>query len=163
MLAEVALSSHDFKAGERHARTSFKMVPNDPRVLSVYGEILSRTGSTGKGIELLESAFELDPIPMGKTDTDHRIGAIIFGYFMDRNSKKCLELINNLQQIDFKSWLVTAKICDDEEIEYKSELWFIDNKDQFKEMDWILEIDRFHLNNESLQKSLENFVAIIFK
>ena len=30
MLAEVALSTHDFKAGERHARTSFKMVPNDP-------------------------------------------------------------------------------------------------------------------------------------
>ncbi len=162
MLAEVALSTHDFKAGERHARTSFKMVPNDPRVLSVYGEILSRTGSTERGIELLESALELDPIPMGKTNTDHRTGAVLFGYFMDRNSSKCKELINDLQDIDFKSWLVSAKICDDEEIEYKSEPWFAENKDQFKEMDWRMEIDRFHLNNEGLQKSLESFFESVF-
>ena len=162
MLAEVALSSHDFKAGERHARTSFKMVPNDPRVLSVYGEILSRTGSTERGIELLESALELDPIPMGKTNTDHRTSAVLFGYFMDRNSKMCKELVNKLQDIDFKSWLVTAKICDDEEIEYRSEPWFADNKDQFKEMDWDMEIDRFHLNNEGLQQSLGDFVKKFF-
>ena len=162
MLAEVALSTHDFKAGERHARTSFKMVPNDPRVLSVYGEILCRTGSTEKGIELLESALELDPIPMGKTNTDHRTGAVLFGYFMDRNSKMCIELIKNLQDIDFKSWLVTAKICDDEEIEYTSEVWFTENKDHFKEMDWEMEIDRFHLNNEGLQKSLVGFVESLF-
>ena len=162
MLAEVALSTHDFKAGERHARTSFKMVPNDPRVLSVYGEILSRTGSTEKGIELLESALELDPIPMGKTNTDHRTRAVLFGYFMDRNSDKCKELIKNLQEVDFKSWLVTAKICDDEEIEYTSEVWFTENKDHFKEMDWEMEIDRFHLNNEGLQKSLVGFVESLF-
>ena len=162
MLAEVALSTHDFKAGERHARTSFKMVPNDPRVLSVYGEILSRTGSTEKGIELLESALELDPIPMGKTNTDHRTRAVLFGYFMDRNSDKCKELIKNLQEVDFKSWLVTAKICDDEEIEYTSEVWFTENKDHFKEMDWEMEIDRFHLNNEGLQKSLVSFVESLF-
>ena len=162
MLAEVALSSHDFKAGERHARTSFKMVPNDPRVLSVYGEILSRTGSTERGIELLESALELDPIPMGKTNTDHRTSAVLFGYFMDRNSKMCKELVNKLQDIDFKSWLVTAKICDDEEIEYRSEPWFADNKDQFKEMDWDMEIDRFHLNNEGLRESLGSFVKKFF-
>ena len=162
MLAEVALSTHDFKAGERHARASFKMVPNDPRVLSVYGEILSRTGSTEKGIELLESALELDPIPMGKTNTDHRTRAVLFGYFMDRNSDKCKELIKNLQEVDFKSWLVTAKICDDEEIEYTSEVWFTENKDHFKEMDWEMEIDRFHLNNEGLQKSLVGFVESLF-
>ena len=138
------------------------MVPNDPRVLSVYGEILSRTGSTEKGIELLESALELDPIPMGKTNTDHRTRAVLFGYFMDRNSKMCKELINNLQDIDFKSWLVTAKICDDEEIEYTSEVWFTENKDHFKEMDWEMEIDRFHLNNEGLQKSLVGFVESLF-
>ena len=162
MLAEVALSTHDFKAGERHARTSFKMVPNDPRVLSVYGEVLSRTGSTEKGIELLESALELDPIPMGKTNTDHRTRAVLFGYFMDRNSTKCKELISDLQDIDFKSWLVSAKICDDEEIEYKSETWFAENKEQFKGMDWGMEIDRFHLNNEGLQKSLESFAASVF-
>ena len=115
-----------------------------------------------KGIDLLERALELDPIPMGKTNTDHRTRAVLFGYFMDRNSDKCKELIKNLQEVDFKSWLVTAKICDDEEIEYTSEVWFTENKDHFKEMDWEMEIDRFHLNNEGLQKSLVGFVESLF-
>ena len=99
---------------------------------------------------------------MGKINTDHRTRAVLFGYFMDRNSNKCRELINNLQDIDFKSWLISAKICDDEEIEYKSEPWFAENKDYFKETDWGMEIDRFHLNNEGLQKSLESFVESLF-
>ena len=99
---------------------------------------------------------------MGKTNTDHRTRAVLFGYFMDRNSKMCQELIKNLQDIDFKSWLVTAKICDDEEIEHRAEAWFTENKDQFREMDWDMEIDRFHLNNEGLQKSLRSFVENIF-
>ena len=50
----------------------------------------------------------------------------------------------------------------DEEIEYRSEPWFADNKDQFKEMDWDMEIDRFHLNNEGLQESLGSFVKKFF-
>ena len=99
---------------------------------------------------------------MGKTNTDHRNRAVLFGYFMDRNSDKCKELIKNLQEVDFKSWLVTAKICDDEEIEYTSEVWFTENKDHFKEMDWEMEVDRFHLNNEGLQKSLVGFVESLF-
>ena len=57
---------------------------------------------------------------------------------------------------------MTAKICDDEEIEYTSEPWFTENKDHFKEMDWEMEIDRFHLNNEGLQKSLVGFVESLF-
>ena len=79
-------------------------------------------------------------------------------------SQDCLSIgiIKNLQDIDFKSWLVTAKICDDEEIEHRAEAWFTENKDQFREMDWDMEIDRFHLNNEGLQKSLRSFVENIF-
>jgi adenylate cyclase len=136
MLAEVSLSSHDFKAAERHARTCYKTVPNDPRVLSVYGEILVRVGSVEKGLELLERTMELDPIPMGKINTDHRQRAVLFGYFMERNREKCLEFINSLQEVDLKSWIITAKICEDEEVEYKSVSWFSDNKPNFVEADW---------------------------
>ena len=99
---------------------------------------------------------------MGKTNTDNRISAVLLSYFMNRNSGKCRELINSIQDVDFKSWIISAKICDDEEIEYKSEPWFAENKDHFKEMDWGMEIDRFHLNNEGLQKSLESFVESVF-
>ena len=162
MLAEVAISSHDFKAGERHARACYKMVPNDPRVLSVYGEVLVRIGATEKGLELLESALELDPIPMGKTNTDHRMRAVLFGHFMERNREKCLEIISTLQEVDLKSWLLTSKICEDEEAEYKSQNWFSENKDNFNEADWVMEIDRFHLNNDGLKDSLEEFAKALY-
>ena len=163
MLAEVSLSTHDFKAGERHARTCYKIVPNDPRVLSVYGEILVRIGAVEKGLNLLESALELDPIPMGKSNTDHRTRAVLFGYFMERNREKCLELISNLQEVDLKSWLLTAKICEDEQLEYKSSNWFKENKSTFEQADWVMEIDRFHLNNDGLTKSLEDFAKALYR
>jgi adenylate cyclase len=162
MLAEVALSSHDFKAGERHARACYKMVPNDPRVLSVYGEVLVRIGATEKGLELLESALELDPIPMGKTNTDHRTRAVLFAHFMEHNREKCLEIISSLQEVDLKSWILTAKICSDDQFSFENEGWFKDNKPNFKEADWEMEIDRFHLNNDGLTKSLEEFAKSIY-
>ena len=162
MLAEVALSSHDFKAGERHARACYKMVPNDPRVLSVYGEVLVRIGATEKGLELLESALELDPIPMGKTNTDHRTRAVLFAHFMEHNREKCLEIISSLQEVDLKSWILTAKICSDDQISFESEAWFKDSKSNFKDADWEMEIDRFHLNNDGLTKSLEEFAKSIY-
>ena len=57
---------------------------------------------------------------------------------------------------------MTAKICDDEEIEHRAEAWYTENKDQFREIDWDMEIDRFHLNNEGLQESLGSFVKKFF-
>ena len=159
MLAEVALSSHDFKSAEMHARKCFDMVPNDPRVLSVHGEVLVRVGYVDEGLESLERALELDPIPQGKNNSDSRISAVLFGNFIFRDKDKCLELINKMQMVDIRSWLVTAKILDDEEIAYQGLNWFKEGLQSFKNSDWGLEVDRFHLNNDGAQKALEQFAV----
>jgi TolB-like protein len=163
MLAEVALSSHDYKSAEMHANKCFDMVPNDPRVLSVHGEVLVRVGFVDMGLESLERALELDPVPQGKNNSDTRISAVLFGNFMARDKEKCLELIGKLQIVDIRSWLVTTKILDDEETEYKSLNWYNEGIKSFNDTDWNHAVDRFHLNNDGAQTALEHFAVSLFK
>ena len=99
---------------------------------------------------------------MGKPNTDHRMSAILFAHFMERNREKCLEIISSLQEVDLKSWILTAKICSDDQIPFESEAWFKDSKSNFKDADWEMEIDRFHLNNDGLTKSLEEFAKSVY-
>ena len=162
LFGEINLSQHDFRAAEMHARKCYEMVPNDPRVLSIYGDVMVRVGSVDNGLEALERAFELDPVAAGKTNTDSRTAALLFGYFMARDSQKCLELIQKLQEMDSRSWLITAKICDDEEVEYKTTSWFQDGISKFKATEWKKDIERFHLNNAGAQKALEDFSEGVF-
>ena len=162
LFGEVNLSQHDFRAAEMHARKCYELVPNDPRVLSIYGDVMVRVGSVDDGLEALERALELDPVAQGKTNSDSRTAAVLFGYFMARDSSKCLELIGKLQVLDSRSWLITAKICDDEQIDYRTLNWFQEGLTKFKDTEWPKEVDRFHLNNASAQKALEEFGASNF-
>ena len=162
LFGEVNLSSHDFRAAELHARKCYEMVPNDPRVLSIYGDVMVRVGSVDEGLEALERALELDPVASGKNNSDSRTAAVLFGYFMARDRKKCLEFIEKLQEVDTRSWLITAKLCDDEEEVYRNLAWFKEGLEKFKEIDWKSEIDRFHLNNYGAQTSLEEFAVSNF-
>ena len=65
MLAEVHLSLHDFDKALLHGTKAFQLNPNDPRVTSVYGEILVRVNKIPEGLDMLEKAYELDPVPQG--------------------------------------------------------------------------------------------------
>jgi tetratricopeptide (TPR) repeat protein len=157
LFGEVNLSSNDFRAAEMHARKCYEMVPNDPRVLSIYGDVLVRVGSVDEGLEALERALELDPVAQGKNNSDSRTAAVLFGYFMARDKNKCVEFIEKLQEVDTQSWLLTAKICSDEEVNYKTQKWFQDGLVKFVEIDWEKEVDRFHLNNAGAQEALVEF------
>ena len=163
LLAEVKLSQENFKAAEKHARKCFKLVPNDPRVLSVYGEILVRIGQIDKGLEAIENAYNLNPVASGKINEDHRLSSLLFANFMARNRKTCIEIINKLENIDFKSWVLTAKLCNDEEYQYKKADWFLLGKSNFINTNWKEEIVRFRLNNDSITKSLIDFAKNLFR
>tara|TARA_B100001989_G_C24550159_1_gene473868 strand:- start:3166 stop:4932 length:1767 start_codon:yes stop_codon:yes gene_type:complete len=163
LLAEVKLSQKNFKTAEKHARKCFNLVPNDPRVLSVYGEILVRIGQIDKGLEALESCYKLNPVASGKMNEDQRLSSLLFGNFMARNKVACIEIINKLENIDFKSWLLTAKLCNDEEYDYQNTNWFIHGKNNFSKIDWTEEILRFKLNNDSITETLIEFVKRLFK
>ncbi len=159
LLAEVKLSQENFLAAEKHAKTCYKLVPNDPRVLSVYGEVLVRVGKVDEGLTALEKAYELNPVASGKTNEDHRLSAILFANYMARNLQECTNTINKLENIDFRSWLLTSKLCSDENYEFKNKSWFKEGKVQYNNLQkYADEIVRFKLNNKSNTKALVEFL-----
>ena len=162
LMAEVSLAMKDFRAAQRHSKSCYEQVPNDPRVLSVYGEVCIRTGKVDEGLDALKLALDIDPVAQGKTNSDSRHSAVLFAYYMARNREGCLEEINNLDEIDFKSWLVTSKICSDEEHPYESLDWFQEGKKLFSEKDLEKEVTDFRLNNDSATEALIVFAKGLF-
>ena len=162
LMAEVNLSGNNFRTAERHATKSYKMVPNDPRVLSVYGEVSLRMGKIDQGLDALKLALEIDPIAQGKDNSDSRIAPVIFGEFLARNKDNCLDLIEQIENLDTKSWLVTAKICSDEEQPFNEFKWFKDGKELFADKDWAKEVDGFRLNNDSASEALKEFAVGLY-
>ena len=98
----------------------------------------------------------------GKTNADPRHAAVIFGYYMARDKEGCLEQINNLEEIDFKSWLLTTKICRDEEHEFSNLDWFQEGKKLFSDKDFEKEVQDFRLNNDSATETLISFAKELF-
>ena len=139
-MAEVNLGQKNFRVAERHASKAYKMVPNDPRVLSVYGEVSLRLGKIDQGLDALKLALEIDPIAQGRTNSDSRTSPVLFGEYLARNKNNCLELVEKLEDIDPKSWLVTAKLCNDEEHDITEEDWYKRGKEKFKDKDWTNEV-----------------------
>ena len=162
LMAEVNLSGNNFRTAERHATKSYKMVPNDPRVLSVYGEVSLRVGKIDQGLDALKLALEIDPIAQGKDNSDSRIAPVIFGEFLARNKDNCIDLIEQIENLDTKSWLVTAKICSDEEHPFNEFKWFKDGKELFADKDWAKEVDGFRLNNDSASEALKEFAVGLY-
>ena len=159
MLAEIYLSGHEYTKAEYHGSIAYNMLPNDPRVLSVYGSILSRVNKNIRGIELLQKALELDPIPQGQINSDKRISDIYFAHFLDNNYQICLSLINDISHLDLRSEVVYY-FCKNElmELDDKSEEFFQFNEN-LKKIDWRLEINRFHIPQEKVEENLINFYA----
>ncbi len=161
MLSAVYLSNHDYLLAEDHGRKAFNMVPNDPRVLSGYGEVLVRIGKVEKGLELLNKAFELDPIPQGQSTSDNRIKDLILGYFFAEDFNKVVELSFDIRVMDTRSLalILYSRSKLNQDIKVSSEYESL--KNEFKDTDWEQTIDRFHIQDEEIQKNLINFISSI--
>ena len=162
MLSAVYLSQHEYQLAEEHGRKAYDMNPNDPRVLAGYGEVLARVGEPEKGVELLEKALSLDPIPQGQMNSDNRYTDLTLAYFYLNDYKKCIEIGKKVEHINFKSWLF---------VNYsKSKLGGFDAKDaylkqglaEFNEGDWDLKVDRLHLPNEKTRSDLLGFLNDLY-
>ena len=162
LMSEVTLAMKDYRAAQRHSKLAYDMVPNDPRVLSVYGDVCVRTGKVDEGLDALKLALDLDPIPQGKTNADPRHVDLLFAFYMSRDKEGCLEQIEYLDEIDVRSWLITTKICCDEEHEYESLDWFQEGKKLFAEKEWEKVVPDFRLNNDSASEALIEFGKRLF-
>ena len=158
MLSAVYLSNHDYLLAEDHGRKAFNMVPNDPRVLSGYGEVLVRVGKVDKGLELLNKAFELDPIPQGQSTSDNRIKDLILGYFLADDYNKVVELSFDIRIMDTRSLslILFSRSKLNQDIKASNEYKSLTS--EFKDTDWEQTVDRFHIQDEQIQKDLISFM-----
>ncbi len=161
MQAEVYLSMHDFEKSKISGQKATSMNPNDPRVISVYGEALLRVNELDKGIEYLEKAYELDPIPQGQTTSDRRLAALFLGYFLKDDFDQCQKINHDIVNIDIRTWLLNSYMYNERKSSFDNESWFVSGVNQFKDSDWEMEVDRFHLNDESLKNNLTSFIKNI--
>ena len=161
MLSAVYLSNHDYILAEDHGRKAFSVVPNDPRVLSGYGEVLVRVGKVDKGLELLNKAFDLDPIPQGQSTSDNRVKDLILGYFFAEDFNKVVELSFDIRVMDTRSLalILYARTQLSQDIKTSNEYKLF--KDEFKDTNWEQVIDRFHIQDKKIINNLLNFIEAI--
>ena len=161
MLSAVYLSNHDYILAEDHGKKSFNMVPNDPRVLSGYGEVLVRIGKVDEGLELLNKAFDLDPVPQGQSTSDNRIKDLILGHFFADNFNKVIELSFELRVMDSRSLalILYSRSMLDQDIS-KSDNYEILRR-EFKDINWDQTVDRFHIPNKDLNDNLISYMKSI--
>ncbi len=91
ILCEINKFFEDFEQSEYYGRKAYDINPNDPRVVCAYGELKVLTGRAEEGTELLIKAYELDPVGLGASNADKRLGDVMFGAYVKGDYEQCLE------------------------------------------------------------------------
>ena len=152
MLCFAYLTQHKYDRAEEYGKRAFDLNPNDPRVSSGYGEVLVRVGSE-EGIELLK-ALDLDPVPMGQINSDKRLADLLLGFFMNKDYTECLEIGQKIQNIDFRSWLLLLEAHKNAKTPPTASENLLGMYAKFKNTNFVMEIDRFHIQDEKINKNL---------
>ncbi len=161
MMSAVYLSQHNYRLAEEHGRISYDINPNDPRVVSGYGEVLVRVRKFDEGIALLQKAYELDPVPQGQTNSDKRLSDLVLGYFMKSDFENCIETGDSMQTLDTRSWIFRS-LSLDKIGEFGGQLeeakkWKVSQNID----DWAGAIDRFHIPDEKRVEDIRQFIESI--
>ena len=159
ILAEANLTMNDFEQTKVYANKAYRANPNNPHVLSIYGESLLRNGDIDTAIKIFEKMYELEPIVAADTNSDRPLQAILFAYYMNNDLEKCNELLNQLDDFTSKTWLALIDLHHRNKKDYKQEDWFIKGMSKFKNLDWKSEIKSFHLNDKDILENLSNMSA----
>lgn len=97
VLSSVYSIQKNYDRAEFHAARAYDLNPNDPRVLSQYGELLALTGKPEAGIEKLEQALLVDPyLP------DDRLTNLGFSQFVARHYEDALRTFNKISSLTVK-------------------------------------------------------------
>ena len=154
MLSAVYLSNHEYDKAAEHGLKAFQLNPNDPRVLSGTGEVLVRVSQQDQGLDMLEKALALDPVPMGQTTSDNRFKDLVLGYFLADKLEQCIETAKALVEFDERSWLLLMRSYQLIGLEFTESEEFADNAYRFQGLDWQASIDRFHIPSVGVRSDL---------
>ena len=159
ILCELNKLFEDFEQSEFYGKKAYDMNSNDPRVVCAYGELLVLTNRADEGTDLLIKAYELDPVGMGASNADKRLGDVMFGAYVKGDFQQCLEYDKKIGKKQPIAWI--AKIASLESINQSQEKEAELKKfaDAYPEIVLGEEIDKLHFQDTSAKQALKDLVA----
>ena len=159
ILCEINKFFEDFEQSEYYGRKAYDMNPNDPRVVCAYGELKVLTGRAEEGTELLIKAYELDPVGMGASNADKRLGDVMFGAYVKGDYEQCLEYDRKVGKKHPIAW--AAKIASLSSLSQTQEKEAELSKFAAAYPDIVLgdEIDKLHFQDAEVKKTMKEMVA----
>jgi len=158
LLCEINKFFEDFEKSEYYGKKAYDMNPNDPRIVSGYGELLVLTGRADDGVEMLKKAFDLDPVGLGNSNADKRLGDVMFASYVKGDFQQCLDYDKKIGKKQPIAW--ASKIASLESLK-KSD----DKKDEiekfsstYPEISLSEEIDKLHFQDTSLKEKMKELV-----
>ena len=159
ILCELNKLFEDFEQSEFYGKKAYDMNSNDPRVVCAYGELLVLTNRAEEGTDLLIKAYELDPVGMGASNADKRLGDVMFGAYVKGDFQQCLEYDKKIGKKQPIAW--AAKIASLESLNQSQEKEAELKKfaDAYPELVLEEEIDKLHFQDTRVKQTMKNLVV----
>ena len=159
LLCEINKFFEDFEQSEFFGKKAYDMNSNDPRVVCAYGELLVLTGRAEEGTELLLKAYELDPVGMGASNADKRLGDVMLGAYVKGDYEQCLEYDRKVGKKQPIAW--AAKIASLSALSQTQEKEVELTKFAAAYPDIVLgeEIDKLHFKDAAVKQNMKELLS----
>ena len=159
ILCELNKLFEDFEQSEFYGKKAYDMNSNDPRVVCAYGELLVLTNRAEEGTELLIKAHELDPVGMGASNADKRLGDVMFGAYVKGDFHQCLEYDKKIGKKQPIAWITKIASLESLNQSQEKEVELKKFADAYPEIVLGEEIDKLHFQDASVKQTLKDLVA----
>ncbi len=159
ILCELNKLFEDFEQSEFYGKKAYDMNSNDPRVVCAYGELLVLTNRADEGTDLLIKAYELDPVGMGASNADKRLGDVMFGAYVKGDFQQCLEYDKKIGKKQPIAWITKIATLESLNQSQEKEAELKKFADAYPEIVLTEEIDKLHFQDASAKQTLKDLVA----
>ena len=159
ILAEAHLTLNDFEKLKLYASKAYKANPSNPHVLSIYGDALLRNNEIESAIKIFEKMYELEPVVASDTNSDRPLQAIFFAYYLNNDFNKCIEIFNEIEDFNIRTWISLLDIYKKTDRDHLSESWYELGMKKFRDTNWKNEIKSFHLSNKEIKDNFKNIAS----
>ena len=159
ILCELNKLFEDFEQSEFYGKKAYDMNSNDPRVVCAYGELLVLTNRAEEGTDLLIKAYELDPVGMGASNADKRLGDVMFGAYVKGDFQQCLEYDKKIGKKQPIAWITKIASLESLNQSQEKEAELKKFADAYPEIVLGEEIDKLHFQDASAKQALKDLVA----
>ena len=159
ILCELNKLFEDFEQSEFYGKKAYDMNSNDPRVVCAYGELLVLTNRAEEGTELLIKAHELDPVGMGASNADKRLGDVMFGAYVKGDFHQCLEYDKKIGKKQPIAWITKIASLESLNQSQEKEVELKKFADAYPEIVLGDEINKLHFQDASVKQTLKDLVA----